>query len=77
MYFYACPYCPPNQNSYLFEAKVKETQCKHKKTFFGKDKECQEDDYECKKSMVCNTCKEVFKKSKELLESQKRKIKDG
>ena len=77
MYYYACPYCPPSEKSHLFEAKVKESQCDHKKSLFGKDKECKKDNYECKRSMVCKKCKESFKITEKFLKSQKRKIKDG
>ena len=77
MHFYACPYCRPNEKSRLVESKVMESSCDHKKTFFGKDKECKEDQYKCKIQMACLACKEVFKISEEFLEQQKRKIKDG
>jgi hypothetical protein len=77
MYFYACPYCPPSLESRLYSEKVKESQCGHKKTFFGKDKECREDNYECKVSMKCEKCGEVFKITEGFLGRQKRKIKDG
>ena len=77
MHYYACPYCPQSPASHLFETKIKKSTCGHKKTFFGKDKECEKDNYECKKSMMCKKCKESFKITKNFLKSQKRKIKDG
>jgi hypothetical protein len=77
MHVYICPYCAPDPKAILVETKMMKAGCEHKKPFFDKDRECKKDKFECKVSMKCKKCKEVFKKTNDFLKTQKRKIKDG
>jgi len=54
-----------------------EVQCDHKKPFFNKDRECKKDEFECKKSMICKKCKEIFKITADFLSGQRRKTEDN
>jgi len=78
MYYYACPYCsPPSIEACLLESKIMEVQCDHKKPFFNKDRECKKDEFECKKSMICKKCKEIFKITADFLSGHRRKTEDN
>ncbi len=77
MHVYVCPYCSPDAKAQLFEVKIMEATCDHEKPFFDKDRNCKVDKFECKKSMKCKKCKEVFKMTEDFLKTQKRKTKDG
>ena len=77
MHFYICPYCNPSPSAHLERTKVKEKRCDHKKTLFGKNKECEKNEYKCKEVLRCQSCTTDFAITKGFLKEQKRKIKDG
>ena len=77
MHVYICPYCAPCAKANLIETKLMGKTCDHKKTLFNKDKECKEDNYECKIVWQCRKCKEQFIGTEDFLKEQRRKIKDG
>ena len=73
MHIYICPHCDPSTKTHLVDVIYEQMKCgEHKK-----EKQCKANEYKCKKAFQCKKCKSYFKRTKEFLKSQKRKIKDG
>jgi len=69
MYYYQCPYCPPDRETYLYKSHVDDVEYIYE--------ECDDDDCKNIIQYTCNKCDEHFLGTDNFLKEQKRKIKDG